>query len=149
MAVLNILRYPDARLHKVAAPITVFDDALKKLVADMTETMYAAPGIGLAATQVDVRHTDVEHNLEIHLQLIAEAAEAGCDLIVFPETSATGNNGSVDVTWGIAGAQSASETKGSVQLVVTSPDSASASTSFSVSCPMRSLISSTLNLSST
>jgi peptide deformylase len=54
MAVLNILRYPDARLHKVAAPITVFDDALKKLVGDMTETMYAAPGIGLAATQVDV-----------------------------------------------------------------------------------------------
>jgi peptide deformylase len=54
MAVLNILRYPDARLHKVAAPVTVFDDALKRLVADMTETMYAAPGIGLAATQVDV-----------------------------------------------------------------------------------------------
>ena len=51
---MNILRYPDARLHKVAAPITVFDDALKKLVADMAETMYAAPGIGLAATQVDV-----------------------------------------------------------------------------------------------
>ena len=54
MAVLNILRYPDARLHKLAAPITVFDDALKKLVSDMTETMYAAPGIGLAATQVDI-----------------------------------------------------------------------------------------------
>jgi len=54
MSTLNILRYPDARLHKVAAPITVFDDGLKKLVADMTETMYAAPGIGLAATQVDV-----------------------------------------------------------------------------------------------
>jgi peptide deformylase len=54
MAVLNILRYPDARLHKVAAPVTVFDAALKKLVADMAETMYAAPGIGLAATQVDV-----------------------------------------------------------------------------------------------
>ena len=54
MAVLNILRYPDARLHKVAAPVTVFDDALKRLVADMAETMYAAPGIGLAATQVDV-----------------------------------------------------------------------------------------------
>ena len=52
----------------------------------------------VAATQVDVRHTDVEHNLEIHLQLIAEAAEAGCQLIVFPETSATGNNGSVEVT---------------------------------------------------
>jgi len=54
MAVLNILRYPDARLHKVAAPVTVFDDALRTLIADMTESMYAAPGIGLAATQVDV-----------------------------------------------------------------------------------------------
>ncbi len=51
---LNILRYPDARLHKLAAPVTVFDEGLKKLVADMAETMYAAPGIGLAATQVDV-----------------------------------------------------------------------------------------------
>ena len=54
MALLNILRYPDARLHKVAASVTVFDATLKKLVADMAETMYAAPGIGLAATQVDV-----------------------------------------------------------------------------------------------
>lgn len=54
MALLHILRYPDARLHKVAAPVTVFDDGLKRLVADMAETMYAAPGIGLAATQVDV-----------------------------------------------------------------------------------------------
>ena len=54
MALLNILRYPDARLHKLAAPVTVFDDGLKKLVADLAETMYAAPGIGLAATQVDV-----------------------------------------------------------------------------------------------
>ena len=52
MALLNILRYPDARLHKTAAAITVFDDQLKKLVTDMTETMYAAPGIGLAAIQV-------------------------------------------------------------------------------------------------
>jgi peptide deformylase len=54
MARLNILRYPDARLHKVAASVTVFDDSLKRLVADMAETMYAAPGIGLAAIQVDV-----------------------------------------------------------------------------------------------
>ena len=54
MALLNILRYPDARLHKLAAPVTVFDQSLKRLVADMAETMYAAPGIGLAATQVDV-----------------------------------------------------------------------------------------------
>ena len=54
MARLNILRYPDARLHKVAVPVTVFDDGLKKLVGDMVETMYAAPGVGLAAIQVDV-----------------------------------------------------------------------------------------------
>ncbi len=54
MPILNILRYPDARLHKMAVPVTVFDEALKKLVADMADTMYAAPGIGLAATQVDV-----------------------------------------------------------------------------------------------
>jgi len=54
MAVLNILRYPDARLHKTAVPVTVFDASLKRLVSDMAETMYAAPGIGLAATQVDV-----------------------------------------------------------------------------------------------
>jgi peptide deformylase len=54
MALLNILRYPDARLHKTAAPVTVFDESLKKLVRDMAETMYAAPGIGLAASQVDV-----------------------------------------------------------------------------------------------
>jgi peptide deformylase len=54
MALLNILRDPDARLHKVAASVTVFDESLKRLVSDMAETMYAAPGIGLAATQVDV-----------------------------------------------------------------------------------------------
>lgn len=54
MALLNILRYPDARLHKTAVPVTVFDEGLKKLVRDMAETMYAAPGVGLAASQVDV-----------------------------------------------------------------------------------------------
>ena len=47
----------------------------------------------VAATQLDVRHLDVEHNLETHLRLIAETAEAGCDLVVFPETSVTGSNG--------------------------------------------------------
>ena len=52
----------------------------------------------VAATQVDTRHLDVEHNLETHVRLIAETAEAGCDLVVFPETSVTGNNGSVEVT---------------------------------------------------
>jgi len=54
MALLPILRYPDPRLHKNAIPVTAFDERLKKLVADMAETMYDAPGIGLAATQVDV-----------------------------------------------------------------------------------------------
>jgi peptide deformylase len=54
MSLLNILRYPDPRLHKVAKPVTVFDERLKKLAADMAETMYDAPGVGLAATQVDV-----------------------------------------------------------------------------------------------
>jgi len=54
MALLHILRYPDARLHKVAAPVTVFDDALRALVRDMWETMYHADGIGLAAPQIGV-----------------------------------------------------------------------------------------------
>lgn len=53
MALLDILRYPDPRLHKVAKPVSAFDDRLGALVNDMSETMYAAPGIGLAATQVD------------------------------------------------------------------------------------------------
>lgn len=51
---LNILRYPDPRLHKVAKPVAIFDERLKKLAADMAETMYDAPGVGLAATQIDV-----------------------------------------------------------------------------------------------
>jgi peptide deformylase len=54
MALLNILRYPDARLHKVAKPVTEFGERLATLVADMAETMYDAPGVGLAASQVDV-----------------------------------------------------------------------------------------------
>jgi peptide deformylase len=54
MALLPILEYPDPRLKRIAAPVTVFDAALKKLVDDMAATMYDAPGIGLAATQVDV-----------------------------------------------------------------------------------------------
>jgi peptide deformylase len=54
MALLPILRYPDQRLRKVAAPVAKIDDDIRRLVADMAETMYEAPGIGLAATQVDV-----------------------------------------------------------------------------------------------
>jgi peptide deformylase len=54
MALLPILHYPDPRLHKVAAPVAAVDDRIRRLVKNMAETMYAAPGIGLAATQVDV-----------------------------------------------------------------------------------------------
>jgi peptide deformylase len=54
MALLPILRYPDPRLHKKAAPVERVDETIRKLIADMAETMYEAPGIGLAATQVDV-----------------------------------------------------------------------------------------------
>lgn len=54
MALLPILRYPDPRLHTVAKPVEAVDAGIRRLVADMAETMYAAPGIGLAATQVDV-----------------------------------------------------------------------------------------------
>lgn len=54
MAKLPILEFPDPRLRTVAKPVELVDDALRSLVDDMFETMYAAPGIGLAATQVDV-----------------------------------------------------------------------------------------------
>ena len=54
MTLLTILEYPDARLKRIAAPVTEFTPAIKKLVDDMAATMYEAPGIGLAATQVDV-----------------------------------------------------------------------------------------------
>ncbi len=53
MALLNILHYPDERLHIVAKPVKTFDDKLQTLIEDMAETMYEAPGIGLAATQVN------------------------------------------------------------------------------------------------
>lgn len=54
MAKLKILEYPDPRLRKKAVPVAAVDDALRRLIEDMFETMYGAPGIGLAATQVDV-----------------------------------------------------------------------------------------------
>jgi len=54
MALLNVLCYPDPRLHKVAKPVAQVDARVKKIVADMADTMYEAPGVGLAATQVDI-----------------------------------------------------------------------------------------------
>lgn len=73
MAILNILRYPDPRLHKVAKPVTEFGERIHALVADMAETMYDAPGIGLAANQVDVHEQIV----------IVDVSEAQDDLRVF------------------------------------------------------------------
>ncbi len=74
MAILNILHYPDERLHTVAQPITQFDAALQRQINDMAETMYAAPGIGLAATQVDFHYRlvviDISENKDDLLVLI-------------------------------------------------------------------------------
>jgi peptide deformylase len=71
MALLNILQYPDKRLHKIAKPVARVDDRIRKLVSDMAETMYAAPGIGLAATQVDVHERVIVIDIsETHDQLM-------------------------------------------------------------------------------
>jgi peptide deformylase len=91
MAILNILEYPDPRLRTKAAPVLAVDDELRQLVADMLETMYAAPGIGLAATQVNVHRRilvadisekqDIPHvfiNPEILERRGTEVMEEGC-----------------------------------------------------------------------
>jgi peptide deformylase len=91
MAKLDILHYPDARLHTIARPVAAVDARIRKLVDDMAETMYAAPGIGLAATQVNVHervvvidisetHDDllVLINPEIIAQSGTEESEEGC-----------------------------------------------------------------------
>ena len=73
MAILDILNYPDARLYTVAKPVSQVDAKIQRLIDDMAETMYDAPGIGLAATQVDV-----------HLQIIViDTSEAKNKLQVF------------------------------------------------------------------
>lgn len=72
MALLPILRYPDPRLYKVAKPVTNVDDRIKTLVKDMAQTMYDAPGVGLAATQVDV-HERV---------IVIDVSEEGNELLV-------------------------------------------------------------------
>jgi peptide deformylase len=66
MAQLNILHYPDSRLRKPALPVEIIDDSVRTLVADMLETMYAAPGIGLAANQVNVQKRIVVMDLSDH-----------------------------------------------------------------------------------
>jgi peptide deformylase len=72
MALLHILRYPDERLHTVASRVTRVDDEIRRLIKDMAETMYAAPGVGLAATQVDVHKRVIVVDVsETHDQLKA------------------------------------------------------------------------------
>ena len=73
MSLLTILRFPDPRLHKVAKKVDVFDARLKQLVADMAETMYEAPGVGLAASQIDVHERII----------VIDTSETRSDLRVF------------------------------------------------------------------
>jgi peptide deformylase len=88
MALLKILEYPDPRLRKVAAPVAAVTPEVKKLVRDMAETMYAAPGIGLAATQVDVHKriivmdlSDTHDELRVFInpELLAAEGETECE----------------------------------------------------------------------
>lgn len=88
MALLKILRYPDERLHTVAARVPEVTDEIRALVHDMAETMYAAPGIGLAATQVDVHERVIvidisaAHN-QLHVlinpEITARSGESDCE----------------------------------------------------------------------
>ena len=86
MSRLHILRYPDARLHKIAAPVAEVNDGIRSLVADMAETMYAAPGVGLAATQVDV-HKQV---------IVIDASETRDRLLVLINPEITAASGESD-----------------------------------------------------
>jgi len=88
MALLPILHYPDPRLHKVAAPVKQVDDKIRKIIKDMADTMYAAPGIGLAATQVDVHlrlividisETRDQLQVFINPEIITAEGEAECE----------------------------------------------------------------------
>ena len=84
MAILTILNYPDVRLHTVAKPVPVVNDDIRKLINDMAETMYAAPGIGLAATQVNqhiqlilVDNSKEQNNLQVFInpKIVAKTGE--------------------------------------------------------------------------
>lgn len=88
MAILKILHYPDERLHKVAMPVATVNEATRKLVRDMAETMYSAPGVGLAATQVnvheqiiviDVSETHDQLKVFINPEIIASSGESDCE----------------------------------------------------------------------
>jgi peptide deformylase len=90
MALLPILEFPDPRLRKKAAPVAQVDDALRRVIDDLFETMYAAPGIGLAATQVDIHQrllvadVSVEKNAP-HVLINPEIIEESEDPHVYKE----------------------------------------------------------------
>jgi len=86
MALLTILEYPDARLRKVAAPVAAVTPEIERLVRDLAETMYAAPGIGLAATQVDV-HKRI---------IVMDISEARDELRVFINPEIVSSEGEVE-----------------------------------------------------
>ena len=90
MALLKLLHYPDERLRTIARPIAVVDDRIRQIVKDMTETMYAAPGIGLAATQVNIHERLIlvdtsEDQSDLRVLINPEIVGQGEDLKVFQE----------------------------------------------------------------
>jgi len=83
MAILKILQYPDERLHKIAREVIAITDTTRQLIDDMAETMYAAPGIGLAATQVDVHERII----------VIDVSETHDDLLVLINPELVTNSG--------------------------------------------------------
>jgi peptide deformylase len=88
MAILKILQYPDERLHKVAKKVAQVNEATRKLVHNMAQTMYAAPGVGLAATQVDVHEriivvdiSETHDRLKVFInpEIIASSGTSNCE----------------------------------------------------------------------
>jgi peptide deformylase len=88
MSLLPILRYPDPRLHTVAARVHRIDDKIRQLIKDMADTMYAAPGVGLAATQVDVHlrvividvsETHDQLRVFVNPEIVAATGESDCE----------------------------------------------------------------------
>jgi peptide deformylase len=88
MAILDILQYPDKRLRTVAKPVEKVDDSIKKLIDDMFETMYIAPGIGLAATQINIHQQIIVIDISpdkdqplclINPEIIAEEGTESCE----------------------------------------------------------------------
>jgi peptide deformylase len=86
MAIRPILQYPDDRLHRVADRVVEVTDEVKALVSDLAETMYGAPGIGLAATQVDV-HKQV---------IVIDVSEARDDLLVLIDPEIVAESGAIE-----------------------------------------------------